>query len=107
MELLEEFVAQKRRGIFVYLQHLKQSKQMRRFGAIQYVSRKMKYVLIYVNEEDVEKTVAQLSKLRYVKDIILSPRPELVTDFEKMIGTFKLTAEDQEKFVNKGEKKES
>ena len=104
---MEEFVTQKRRGIFVYLQHLKQSKQIRRFGAVQYVSRKMKYVLIYVNEEDVASTVQQLEKLRYVKQIVVSPRPELMTDFEKIIGTFKLTAEDQEKFTSKSEKTES
>lgn len=45
---------QKRRGVIVYLYHLRQSKQLRRYGNLQYVSRKMKYALIYMDEVDVK-----------------------------------------------------
>ena len=51
------FEAKKRRGVIVYLYHLRQSKQLRRYGNLQYVSRKMKYALIYMDEVDVKKTV--------------------------------------------------
>lgn len=49
------FEAKKRRGVIVYLYHLRQSKQLRRYGNLQYVSRKMKYALIYMDEVDVKK----------------------------------------------------
>lgn len=48
------FEAKKRRGVIVYLYHLRQSKQLRRYGNLQYVSRKMKYALIYMDEVDVK-----------------------------------------------------
>gem|GEM_PF-4564928 len=38
------FEIKQRQSIVVYLYHLKQSKILRKYGTIQYVSRKMKYV---------------------------------------------------------------
>ncbi|MCP0886459.1 YlbG family protein [Ligilactobacillus sp. WILCCON 0076] len=95
------FEVQKRQGVFVYLYHLKQSKQLRRYGSIQYVSRKMKYVLIYMNQKEIDVNVKKLEQLRYVKEVIVSPRPEITTTYNNTLGRFKLTEEDQEKFKNK------
>lgn len=95
------FEIKKRRGIFVYLYHLKQSKQLRKYGSIQYVSRRMKYVLLYLDSDQVEQTLAKLKQLRYVKDVVVSQRPELPTSFDNSLGKFKLTEEDQEKFKSK------
>lgn len=81
------FEAKKRRGVIVYLYHLRQSKQLRRYGNLQYVSRKMKYALIYMDEVDVKKTVE------------ISNRPDITTEFSKQDHqAYKLTEEDQEKF---------
>lgn len=96
------FEAKKRRGVIVYLHHLRQSKQLRRYGSLQYVSRKMKYALIYLDEADIEQTVEKLKKLRFVKAVEISNRPDLATEFSKQDGSeYKLTEEDQEKFKNK------
>ncbi|MEY8661499.1 YlbG family protein [Ligilactobacillus faecis] len=93
------FEIKQRRGVIVYLHHLRQSKQLRRYGSIQYVSRKMKYALLYMDEVDVEKTVAKLKQLRFVKRVELSQRPELKTEFDEQgKKAYKLTEEDQEKF---------
>ena len=95
------FEVRKRQGVFVYLYHLKQSKQLRKYGSIQYVSRKMKYVLLYLDRSQVEETVAKLKQLRYVKEVLVSKRPELPTNLDNSLGKFKLTEEDQEKFRDK------
>ncbi|MBD5069343.1 MAG: YlbG family protein [Lactobacillus sp.] len=96
------FEAKARRGVIVYLYHLRQSKQLRRFGNIQYVSRKMKYALVYMDEELVDKTVSKLKQLRFVKRVEISRRPDLKVEFdEQNQKAYKLTEEDQEKFENK------
>ena len=87
------FEAKKRRGVIVYLYHLRQSKQLRRYGNLQYVSRKMKYALIYMDE------VEKLKQLRFVKEVEISNRPDITTEFSKQDHqAYKLTEEDQEKF---------
>ena len=37
----------KRQGMVVWLHSLKQSKALRKFGNVHYISRKMKYAVIY------------------------------------------------------------
>ena len=60
------FEAKARRGVIVYLYHLRQSKQLRRFGNIQYVSRKMKYALVYMDEELVDNMrITHLQTINY------------------------------------------
>ena len=74
-----EFEIKSRQGVFVYLYHLKQSKQLRRFGTISYVSRRMKYVVLYMDSADVSENVKKIEKLRFVKGVELSERPNLRT----------------------------
>lgn len=58
--IILEFEIKSRQGVFVYLYHLKQSKQLRRFGTISYVSRRMKYVVLYMDSADVSENVKKL-----------------------------------------------
>ena len=53
----KEFTLQERRCLIVWVYTLKPLKQLRRYGLIHYVSRKMKYVVIYMNEEKDRKSV--------------------------------------------------
>lgn len=71
-----------RQGIIVYIQSLKQVKLLRKFGNIHYVSKKLKYVVVYVDMDDVEGIVARLKKLNYVKNIDVSYRPYVKTEYE-------------------------
>ena len=50
MQAKEKFTLQERRCLIVWVYTLKPLKQLRRYGLIHYVSRKMKYVVIYMNE---------------------------------------------------------
>ncbi|WP_178197293.1 YlbG family protein [Ligilactobacillus sp. Marseille-Q7487] len=90
-----EFEIKQRQSIIVYLQHLKQSKQLRKYGSIQYVSRKMKYAVLYLDKEDVAQTVAKLEQLRFVKQVLLSPRAELREKYTAEL--YRLTDEDRDK----------
>ncbi|MFV9508438.1 YlbG family protein [Lactobacillus salivarius] len=89
-----EFKRVERQGVIVYLKHLKQSKQLRKFGTIHCVSRKMKYVLIYMNAEDVNEALHKLKSMKFVSKVEISPRKEIDKDLEQVRGTARENLED-------------
>lgn len=70
-------------GISVWVQSLKQVKQLRRYGNIHYVSKKMKYVVMYCDEERVEQTMTKLKSFHFVKDVSMSMRPWIKTEYQQ------------------------
>ena len=82
-----EFIMQKRRGIIVWVYSLKQLKTLKRYGLVHFVSRKMKYVLLYVNEETVEEVEEKLQTLHFVRQVERSYRPDIEMNFADRIGT--------------------
>jgi uncharacterized protein YlbG (UPF0298 family) len=73
---------EKRQGIVVWLHHLKQIKNLRRFGNIHYVSKRLKYCVLYCNMEETEQTIKKLGVLPYVKAVEPSYKPFIKTEFE-------------------------
>lgn len=71
-----------RQGIIVYLHTLKQVKMLRRFGNIHYVSKKLKYVVLYTNMDDVEAIAEKLNSYSFVKKVEKSYKPFIKTDYE-------------------------
>lgn len=71
-----------RQGIIVWLHSLKQIKQLRRFGNIHYVSKKLKYVVIYMDMDSVDGTIDKIKSLSFVKRVEPSYKPFLKTEFE-------------------------
>ena len=82
-----EFIMQKRRGIIVCVYSLKQLKTLKRYGLVHFVSRKMKYVVLYVNEETVEEVEEKLQTLHFVRQVERSYRPDIEMNFADRIGT--------------------
>ncbi|MEI5906050.1 YlbG family protein [Bacillus spongiae] len=71
-----------RQGMVVWLYHLKHAKSLRRFGHVHYVSKKLKYVVIYCNKEDIKATMGKLSQFSYVKKVEPSFKPSINTEYE-------------------------
>ena len=71
-----------RQGISVWLTSLKFARQLRRFGNVHYVSKKMKYVVFYCNQEEVEDTMKKLRSFHFVREVKPSMRPFLATEFK-------------------------
>ncbi|ASN05871.1 YlbG family protein [Virgibacillus necropolis] len=71
-----------RQGIIVWFQHMKNLKQIRRYGHLLYSSKKLKYAVIYVNQEDMEDTEHKLLKLSFVSKVDRSYKPFIRTDYE-------------------------
>ncbi len=79
----------KRQGIIVYLHSLKHSKMLRKFGNVHYVSKRLKYVVLYCDMDLIEKTVEKISSYSYVKKVEPSYKPFLKLEFESKLDKAK------------------
>lgn len=71
-----------RQGLVIWFQHMKNVRQIKRYGHLVYVSKKLKYALIYVNQEDLDHMVEKLSKLNFVSKVAPSYKPFIRTEYE-------------------------
>lgn len=74
----------KRRALIVWMHTLRPLRQLRKFGIISYVSRQMKYVLIYMDEVSIEKNMSVIEKLNFVRRVELSYRPDVSIEYSKI-----------------------
>ncbi len=74
----------KRIGLIVWIDDLKYVKKLENLGNILYVSKKLKYVLIYLNEEKSEILKQKIEKYQFVKKVEKSLRKEIPTEFAKV-----------------------
>lgn len=71
-----------RQGIIIFLNNMRQAKSLRKYGHVHYISRKMKYVVLYCNQEEVPTIISKLEKLPTVRKVEVSQRPFLKTTYE-------------------------
>ena len=81
-----ELATNERQGIIVWVYSLRHFKTLKRFGLIHYASRRMKYVVMYINQSDVEMTQKKLNELHFVRKVELSYRPFINLDFKDFFG---------------------
>ncbi|GAY76446.1 hypothetical cytosolic protein [Sporolactobacillus inulinus] len=74
---------QNRDGIIVWLYNTKYLRVLRRYGYVHYISKRMKYALLYCDREQTKKTLNQLLKLKFVKAVDVSHMQEVRTTYEK------------------------
>lgn len=75
----------KRQGLIVWINHVKSARVLERYGSVHYVSRKLRYAVMYVDKDGLEETMAQLEKLNFVKKVELSYRGELKTEYSTSV----------------------
>lgn len=73
----------KRVGLVVWVNDIKQARNLERIGSVHYISKRLNYVLIYVNESDLADKVKYLDKLHFVKRVERSHRAELNAMFSE------------------------
>lgn len=76
----------KRVGVAVWVNHLRSVRHLKRFGNIHFVSKRYKYVVMYVDFDELETTIDQLSRLHFVTKVERSYRDELPTEFSNVKG---------------------
>ncbi|EEI19877.1 YlbG family protein [Lentilactobacillus hilgardii] len=69
-------------GLIIYLHSLKYVRNLRNYGRLYYVSKRMRYAIIYVEMDDKDETIAKLKTLNYVKQVVPSKLNELVKEVQ-------------------------
>jgi uncharacterized protein YlbG (UPF0298 family) len=59
----------KRKSLIIYFRNPKVLKQIEKFGDIMYYTKKKKYAIIYVNEEELDSKVKEIQNLKLVKKV--------------------------------------
>lgn len=72
----------KRQGIIVWFQHMKNIKQLKKHGHLLYVSKKLKYAVIYVDQSEIEDVEHKLLKYSFVSRVDRSYKPFVRTNYE-------------------------
>lgn len=88
-----------RRALIVYINSARVVRALRHYGMIEYVSRRMHYVVLYVDQENVEELSDKISHLRAVRRVEQSIRPDLdptLSDLE-LTGVYQSHDEDDKK----------
>lgn len=72
----------KRQSIIVWFQHRKNIKHIKKHGNLIYVSSKLRYAVLYVDQAEIDVISEKLLKLPFISKIVESQRPFLNTDYE-------------------------
>ena len=66
-----------RRSLIVHLRNVRQARQLRRFGVVEYISEKMKYAVVAMDEVDVKTKMPLIERLGFVRAVEPSHWPEV------------------------------
>jgi uncharacterized protein YlbG (UPF0298 family) len=69
-------------GLIVYLYSIKHAKNLKQFGRLYYVSKRMRYALLYIDQDRQTEVIKKLNSENYVKQVVPSHLNELVHEVE-------------------------
>lgn len=74
-----------RTGLIIWVNDLKSIKNLERFGSIHYISKRMHYVVIYMNADKVDEATKAIQKYPFVKKVERSMRSEIRTEYNSNV----------------------
>lgn len=80
--------AQSRQALIVWMYSNKKVKQLQKYGFVYYVSRKMKYAVLYTDVSEADHIQKNLEKLHFVRRVDVSPRQAMSTDYATAFDTY-------------------
>ncbi|WP_322905749.1 YlbG family protein [Paenibacillus campi] len=83
--LKEEATFPERIGYIIWVSDLKAARNLEKYGCVHYISRRMHYVVMYVNAEREPDIVKNMSRLSYVRKVERSYRNEIKTEYSKKV----------------------
>jgi uncharacterized protein YlbG (UPF0298 family) len=72
-----------RQSIVVFFNHIKKINPLKRFGDINYISKEMHYLILYVNQSDIDESLKRIRNFSFVRSAYASPRAKLRVDYVK------------------------
>ncbi|GEP19584.1 YlbG family protein [Pediococcus argentinicus] len=76
-----------RQSISIFLNNVKRASNLKKYGSLQYVSKSLKYAVLYTDRVNALPTVKQIKKLPFVKTAYLSPRVDLKVNYRESDST--------------------
>lgn len=76
-----------RLGLAVWVKDLKAARSLGRMGNIHYISKRLKYVYLYVDGRMADQLIHRIERLPYVQRVERSQRMKISLDFNKKINS--------------------
>jgi uncharacterized protein YlbG (UPF0298 family) len=76
-----------RLGLAVWVKDLKAARSLGRMGNIHYISKRLKYVYLYVDGRTADQLIHRIERLPYVQRVERSQRMKISLDFNKKINS--------------------
>ncbi|MEK5320584.1 YlbG family protein [Paenibacillus sp. FSL L8-0644] len=70
-----------RTGYIIWVSDIKAARNLDKYGNVHFISKRMHYVVIYMNADRAEDTVKNIRRLSYVRKVERSFRNEIRTDY--------------------------
>ncbi|MGF7048497.1 uncharacterized protein YlbG (UPF0298 family) [Paenibacillus sp. DS2015] len=74
-----------RTGYIIWVNDLKAARNLEKYGTVHYISKRMHYVVMYVNADRAEEVSKNIRRLSYVRKIERSFRTEIPTEYSSDI----------------------
>ena len=74
-----------RTGFIIWVSDVKAARNLEKYGSVHYISRRMQYVVMYVNADRADDTMKNIRRLSYVRKIERSYRNEIKTEYSSNV----------------------
>ncbi len=72
----------RRVGVAVWVNSIRTVRHLKRFGNIHFVSKRYKYVVLYVDADQLDETMGHMKRLNFVTNVEPSYRHEIPTEYQ-------------------------
>lgn len=84
-------------GLVVWLKSKRNVKRLMNFGVLHYVSSKLDYALLYVDEKNIDRIIDHIQKENYVKRVEKSFLRDLPTTYDDVLTEMQKEIDDKKK----------
>ncbi len=81
----EQAIFPERIGYIIWVSDVKAARNLEKYGCVHYISRRMQYVVMYMNSEKTDDILKNMRRLPYVRKIERSYRNEIKTEYSKNV----------------------
>ncbi len=75
------FEKKSRQGLVVYLYYNRDARKLNKYGDVLYHSRRMRYLIIYVDKDKIDVVMNELTKMKFVREVKKSQIDAINTHF--------------------------
>lgn len=79
-----------RLGLAVWVKDLKSARSLGRLGNIHYISKRLKYVYLYVDGKTADQVINRIEKMPFVQRVEPSQRMNISFDFSRKMNSHQL-----------------